>query len=186
MYTCGFRINVKLVKKGSFRINAKMVKEELNASNICFNPSGRNKNSLVAELQLQNYILPLWTTVVDGNLQKIYHIRGVYHARFLQMTTPIIHVGYDLYFLTDLEKTMQIDMVYHKIKDVNVVFYDGQGEKSHILLQISDSEHSNTTSVLTTAYLAMILFNRLTNFTMKMIQLWNIANLCAWTIQIIK
>ena len=30
MYTCGFRINVNLVKEGSFRINAKLVKEELN------------------------------------------------------------------------------------------------------------------------------------------------------------
>ena len=28
MHTCGFRINAKLVKKGSFRINAKLVKEE--------------------------------------------------------------------------------------------------------------------------------------------------------------
>ena len=30
MYTCGIRINAKLVKEGSFRINAKLVKEELN------------------------------------------------------------------------------------------------------------------------------------------------------------
>ena len=29
MYTCGSRINAKLVKEGSFRINAKLVKEEL-------------------------------------------------------------------------------------------------------------------------------------------------------------
>ena len=29
MYTCGIRINAKLVKEGSFRINAKLVKEEL-------------------------------------------------------------------------------------------------------------------------------------------------------------
>ena len=28
MYTCGFRINAKLVKEGSFRINAKLVKED--------------------------------------------------------------------------------------------------------------------------------------------------------------
>ena len=32
MYTCGIRINAKLVKEGSFRINAKLVKEELNNS----------------------------------------------------------------------------------------------------------------------------------------------------------
>ena len=30
MYTCGIRINAKLVKEGSFRINAKLVKEEFN------------------------------------------------------------------------------------------------------------------------------------------------------------
>ena len=29
MYTCGIRINAKLVKEGSFRMNAKLVKEEL-------------------------------------------------------------------------------------------------------------------------------------------------------------
>ena len=29
IYTCGIRINAKLVKEGSFRINAKLVKEEL-------------------------------------------------------------------------------------------------------------------------------------------------------------
>ena len=95
---------------------------------------------------------------------------------YLQMTIPI--VGYDFYLLIDPEKTMQIDMVYHYIKDVNVIFYDGPGEKSDILLEISESEHSNKTSVLTTAYLAMIRFNILTNCTIKMIQLWNRAILC--------
>ena len=33
MYTCGIRINAKLVKEGSFRINAKLVKEEVKVEN---------------------------------------------------------------------------------------------------------------------------------------------------------
>ena len=32
MYTCGIRINAKLVEEGSSRINAKLVKEELKVS----------------------------------------------------------------------------------------------------------------------------------------------------------
>ena len=34
MYTCEFRINESLVKKGTFRINAKLVKEELKGFNL--------------------------------------------------------------------------------------------------------------------------------------------------------
>ena len=95
----------------------------------------------------------------------------------VQMT--ILIVGYDFYLLTAPDETMQIDMGYQYIKDINIIFYDGPGEKSDILLEISDAEHSNKTSVLTTAYLAMIRFNRLTNFTIKMIQLWSIGIMCA-------
>ena len=116
---------------------------------------------------------PEWSLEIH---RKYTRIEEFIIPEVLQMNAPI--VGYDLYLLTDPDKTMQIDMVYHYIKDVNIIFYDGPGDKSDILLEISDSEHSNKTSVLATAYLAMIRFNRFTNFTIKMIPLVNRAIRC--------
>ena len=69
-------------------------------------------------------------------------------------------------------------MIYKYIENINIIFYDGPGVKSNILLKISDSQHFNEISVLPTAYLAMIRFNRLTFFTIKISQFWDAAIIC--------
>ena len=89
-----------------------------------------------------------------------------------------LNVGYDFYFLVEPDETMQIDMVHKYIETLNIIFYDGPGEKSNILFQINDSQHLNENSVLATAYLAMIRFNMWTDFTIKMIKLKDKAPFC--------
>ena len=55
MYTCGIRINAKLVKEGIFRINAKLVKEELRSVGDVFihmqaGFSQRKFNSILSDI----------------------------------------------------------------------------------------------------------------------------------------
>ena len=84
-------------------------------------------------------------------------------------------VGYDLYLLVEPHAKMQINMIYQYSENINIIFHDGPGVKSHILFKISESQHFNETSILTTAYVAMIRFNKKTNFTIKIVQVWESA-----------
>ena len=59
MCTCGFRINVNLVKEGSFRINAKLVKEELNKDVFYFPPADKNNITHIRGLCVFNTDRPI-------------------------------------------------------------------------------------------------------------------------------
>ena len=87
-------------------------------------------------------------------------------------------VGYDFYLQVEPHAKMQIDMIYQYSENINIIFHDGPGVKSNILFKISDSQHSNKTSTLTTAHLAMIRFIRLTKFTIKINQFWDADIMC--------
>ena len=108
---------------------------------------------------------------------KIYtRIQEMKKLNFMGMTDYT--VGYDFYLLVEPHAKMQINIMYQYIENINIIFHDGPGVKSHIHFKISDPQHFNETSVLTTAYIAMIRFNRLTTFTIKISQFWDASIMC--------
>ena len=95
----------------------------------------------------------------------------------LSVMTDIL-IWYDYYLLVDPDHTMQIELQYTYSENLNVLFYDGPGEKSKILFEIDDSQNDTKASVSTTAYLAMVRFDIWMDFKINITSLRNADILC--------